>query len=331
MSMPVQPTAQSLPSGTGNDVKDILASAGQLTAGMEEVGKHNVESQKRKELLEAQKLMQQQYLAALPANQAIPIGGGASATQAVMPRSASMPTSDNPAQQAKDAVANLWNEGQQLIANTAQSATQFVTGAPAQAVTIPANAVAMNSGTPAMPPSFNFSPADLKGGSRVGGVTFIDPLGGKGTLTSPFGMRNHPVHGGQKMHKGQDLAAAQGTPILSVAEGTVTVNASDPSGYGNWIEIKHKNGKSTRYGHMKDKSPLAVGAEVKQGQVIGAVGSTGSSTGPHLHFEVRDTQGQAEDPIAYLPGDKDPSKAPSPSAKAPVAKAPKGSNPSLKT
>jgi murein DD-endopeptidase MepM/ murein hydrolase activator NlpD len=82
----------------------------------------------------------------------------------------------------------------------------------------------------------------------------------------------------------------------------VTVNASDPSGYGNWIEIKHKNGKSTRYGHMKDKSPLAVGVEVKQGQVIGAVGSTGSSTGPHLHFEVRDTQGQAEDPIAYLPG-----------------------------
>ena len=208
------------------------------------------------------------------------------ASAQAMPRSASMPASENPntVKQIGDWVKSVWTQSQQLIANTA----------PAQAATIPTNAVAMNSGYPAMPTS------NASGGSGTG--SFIHPLGGKGTLTSPFGMRNHPVHGGQKMHKGQDLAAAQGTPILSVAEGTVTVNSSDPSGYGNWIEIKHDNGKSTRYGHMKDKSPLAVGVKVTQGQVIGAVGSTGSSTGPHLHFEVRDTQGQAEDPIAYLPG-----------------------------
>ncbi len=297
MPMPVQPTAQSQPSGVGNDVNDILASAGQITAYMEATSEKNKRDQEAKQAQEAQKAqqiaLQQQYISALPANAQTnasqPSGTSPTSSPSVMPRSASMPVST-----VEDVKA--------IVSQASAEANQRISQPPAQAVTIPANAVAMNSGTPAMLPSFNFSPADLKGGSRVGGVTFIDPLGGKGTLTSPFGERNHPVHGGKKMHKGQDLAAAQGTPILSVAEGTVTVNASDPLGYGNWIEIKHKNGQSTRYGHMKDKSPLAVGAEVKQGQVIGAVGSTGSSTGPHLHFEVRDTQGQAEDPIAYLPG-----------------------------
>lgn len=279
MSMPVQPTvpnqatAQSPP-----EVQQISREADSIVNNMLATSQQNEQAQKVKD-------MEKQYISALPANAQTnasqPSGTSPTSSPSVMPRSASMPVST-----VEDVKA--------IVSQASAEANQRISQPPAQAVTIPANAVAMNSGTPAMPTS------NASGGSGTG--SFIDPLGGKGTLTSPFGERNHPVHGGQKMHKGQDLAAAQGTPILSVALGTVTVNASDPAGYGNWIEIKHKNGKSTRYGHMKDKSPLAVGVEVKQGQVIGAVGSTGSSTGPHLHFEVRDTQGQAEDPIAYLPG-----------------------------
>lgn len=305
MPMPVQPTVQNQPmvaspsSGAGNDVNQILQTTNQLTAGMQATAQQNEQAQKAKEAQKAQKLMQQQYLAALPANQPNASQGmsasGASPTNSptVMPRSASVPASDpsNPVDQIKGFVANAWNEANQLIANTAQSATQFVTGAPAQAATMP---------TPAMP---NASTSTSTGGGASGNGGFINPLP-SGKATSGFGMRNHPVHGGQKMHNGQDLAAPMGTAIQAAADGEVTINAFEGKGYGNWIEIKHPNGKSTRYGHMKDKSPLAVGTKVTQGQVIGAVGSTGASTGPHLHFEIRNSAGKAENPVAYLPNEK---------------------------
>ncbi|MCE2929936.1 MAG: peptidoglycan DD-metalloendopeptidase family protein [Vampirovibrionales bacterium] len=285
-----QATAQSPPSGMGSDVNQLLNDTNYLTAGMQATAQQNEQAQKAKELQEAQKLMQQQYISALPANQANasqPSVTSPANSPTVMPRSASMPASENVStvDQVKGFVANAWNEASQLIANTARSATQFVTGAPAQAATSP---------PPAMPAT------NPTGGGASGNGGFINPLP-SGKSTSGFGMRNHPVHGGQKMHNGQDLAAPMGTAIQAAADGEVTINAFEAKGYGNWIEIKHPNGKSTRYGHMKDKSPLAVGTKVTQGQVIGSVGSTGASTGPHLHFEVRNTAGKAENPVAYLP------------------------------
>ncbi|MFM7390797.1 MAG: M23 family metallopeptidase [Vampirovibrionales bacterium] len=123
-------------------------------------------------------------------------------------------------------------------------------------------------------------------------VSFKHPLAGKGEVTSGFGPREHPTKGGTRMHNGIDLGAPSGTPIVAAAAGKVTVVGWDEGGYGHWVEIKHTNGTTTRYGHLKDKSPLSEGATVTQGQKIGEVGSTGASTGPHLHFEIREEDGK---------------------------------------
>src|SRR5690606_12372603 len=105
-------------------------------------------------------------------------------------------------------------------------------------------------------------------------------------LSSGFGMRRHPVIGYNKMHKGLDFAAPTGTPIYAAGDGRITVRGRR-GGYGNYIRIRHNNGFDTAYAHMKGfKSGLSVGSRVKQGQVIGYVGTTGQSTGPHLHYEV---------------------------------------------
>ncbi|HZQ66746.1 MAG TPA: peptidoglycan DD-metalloendopeptidase family protein [Gaiellaceae bacterium] len=110
-------------------------------------------------------------------------------------------------------------------------------------------------------------------------------------LTSPFGWR------WGRMHEGVDLGAAYGTPILAAAAGTV-IYAGWMGGYGNLVVIDHGGGLSTAYGHQS-RIAVAVGQAVAQGQVIGYVGSTGHSTGPHLHFEVR-VDGQPVDPLGYL-------------------------------
>jgi hypothetical protein len=109
-------------------------------------------------------------------------------------------------------------------------------------------------------------------------------------VTSEFGPRWGTTH------KGIDLAAPTGTPIKSVADGVVSRVANDPDGYGNWVEVKHPDGTSTRYAHMSQFGNIKVGQNVGAGSVLGAVGSTGHSTGPHLHFEVRNANGQAIDP-----------------------------------
>jgi murein DD-endopeptidase MepM/ murein hydrolase activator NlpD len=120
----------------------------------------------------------------------------------------------------------------------------------------------------------------------------IAPVSGR--ISSRVGMRNHPIYGGRRMHRGTDIAAPSGTPIRAAAAGIV-FKAAYGRGYGNHIVIIHGGGTSTLYGHC---SRLAVssGQRVKQGQVIGYVGSTGASTGPHLHFEVR-RDGQVVDPL----------------------------------
>ena len=105
-------------------------------------------------------------------------------------------------------------------------------------------------------------------------------------LSSSFGMRKHPIDGYNKMHKGTDFAAPEGTPIMASGDGVV-VRAKWCGRGGNCIKIKHNNTYSTIYAHMKNfASGIRTGARVKQGQTIGFVGSTGKSTGPHLHYEV---------------------------------------------
>ncbi|MCW5723117.1 MAG: M23 family metallopeptidase [Devosia sp.] len=112
------------------------------------------------------------------------------------------------------------------------------------------------------------------------------PLEGGGTLRSRFGYRVHPIFKTRRLHTGVDLAAPTGTPIYAAGDGIITYYRWQ-SGYGNKVEIQHVNGYETAYGHMSRYADgLGVGSQVRQGQLIGYVGSTGQSTGPHLHFEI---------------------------------------------
>lgn len=105
-------------------------------------------------------------------------------------------------------------------------------------------------------------------------------------ITSGFGMRDHPLLGYSRMHKGVDFGAAAGTPILAAGDGTIEFIGRN-SGYGNYVRIRHNDTYKTAYAHMQGfASGLGQGSRVRQGQVIGYVGSTGMSTGPHLHYEV---------------------------------------------
>lgn len=105
-------------------------------------------------------------------------------------------------------------------------------------------------------------------------------------MSSGFGMRRHPVLGYSKMHKGMDFAAPTGTPIYAAGDGKVQ-KAGRFSSYGNYVRIRHRGDLDTAYGHMsKIASGLRPGSRVRQGQIIGYVGTTGRSTGPHLHYEI---------------------------------------------
>jgi murein DD-endopeptidase MepM/ murein hydrolase activator NlpD len=115
-------------------------------------------------------------------------------------------------------------------------------------------------------------------------------------LSSRFGMRRHPVLGYTRMHRGTDFAAAIGTPILAAGDGSV-VRAAPFGSYGNYVRIRHANGYETAYAHLsRFARGLRAGARVRQGQVIGYVGNTGRSTGPHLHYEVL-RRGQQVNPM----------------------------------
>lgn len=113
---------------------------------------------------------------------------------------------------------------------------------------------------------------------------FASPLPVEGRLSARFGLRHDPFTGEARFHDGLDIAAPRGTPIASVADGTV-VFAGRQRGYGRTVVIDHGNGLRTRYAHA-DSLDVQVGARVQKGQIVAAVGSTGRSTGPHLHFEV---------------------------------------------
>lgn len=142
--------------------------------------------------------------------------------------------------------------------------------------------VAFRSGTP--------------GYQRIFGTgQMVQPV--NGPITSNFGYRIHPVLGTRRLHAGTDFGAPTGAPIFAADSGTVIV-AEWYGGYGNTVIIDHGNGLTTLYGHCSELY-VTVGQGVQRGQTIAAVGSTGLSTGPHLHFEVRQ-QGEPVEPLAYL-------------------------------
>ena len=137
----------------------------------------------------------------------------------------------------------------------------------------------------------------LQGENPPSSASWISPVSGF-TLTSPFGMRLHPVLGYYRMHNGIDMACAQGTPIYATRAGKVTVASYQAGGAGNYVSINHLDGFASIYMHMTHYV-VSAGQSVSQGQLIGYVGSTGISTGPHLHFGIS-YAGTYVNPLAYI-------------------------------
>lgn len=135
-------------------------------------------------------------------------------------------------------------------------------------------------------------------GHSLSKTYFVNPLPSM-RMTSPFGMRKHPVTGVMRGHAGADFGAPHGTAVHVVSDGVVEF-AGIQSGYGKVIYVKHQDGTyTTVYGHLS-RIDVRVGDQVKQNQQIGAVGATGIATGPHLHFEYRDAGGTPRDPVVML-------------------------------
>jgi murein DD-endopeptidase MepM/ murein hydrolase activator NlpD len=139
-----------------------------------------------------------------------------------------------------------------------------------------------------------YHPGDSNTPVRAGETTIGFSWPASGTVTSRFGRR------WGRMHKGIDIAGPVGTPINAAADGIVVASGWSSGGYGNLVEVRHNDGTTTRYGHNSRLS-VAVGQVVRQGQQVAEMGSTGHSTGSHLHFEIRPSGGSAVNPIAHLP------------------------------
>ncbi len=140
-------------------------------------------------------------------------------------------------------------------------------------------------------------------GAKLSSIPAIQPVSNKqlNRIASGFGMRIDPVYGTPKMHKGLDFTAPQGTPIYATGDGTISVAGYSEGGYGNHVEINHGYGYETLYGHMV-KIKVRQGQKVARGEVIGWVGSTGKSTGPHCHYEVH-INGNPVDPVYFFYND----------------------------
>ncbi|MBO9575884.1 MAG: M23 family metallopeptidase [Sphingobium sp.] len=132
-----------------------------------------------------------------------------------------------------------------------------------------------------------------------GAIPSRQPIDDISRLSSNYGTRSDPFNGHARMHQGVDLPGALGTPVYATADGVVS-RAEWASGYGNLVEINHGNGMETRYGHLS-RLIAQPNERVKRGQLIGLMGSTGRSTGSHLHYEVR-IAGNAVNPLPYIEG-----------------------------
>ena len=188
---------------------------------------------------------------------------------------------------------SVYKSGKYLqFLGTAQSAVGSPTGSPtslANQPNVPVDGPAANAAAnPAAPPG---SPTGTSSG-------YTSPVDGA-RISSKFGYRIHPIRKTRRMHTGVDYAAPTGTPVKATADGTV-VRAGVAGGYGNMVEVQHSDGTTSRYAHLHTFR-TSVGQPVKQGQVIGLVGSTGMSTGPHLHFEIR-KNGSPVDPLGMISG-----------------------------
>lgn len=139
--------------------------------------------------------------------------------------------------------------------------------------------------------------------AKLASIPAIQPISNKelNRIASGFGMRIDPVYGTPKMHKGLDFTAPQGTPIYATGDGIVRTAGYSVSGFGNYVEINHGYGYETLYGHMV-RIKVNNGQRVKRGEVIGYVGSTGKSTGPHCHYEVL-LNGQHVNPVYFFSND----------------------------
>ena len=139
--------------------------------------------------------------------------------------------------------------------------------------------------------------------AKLSSIPAIQPVSNKqlNRIASGFGMRIDPVYGTPKMHKGLDFTAPQGTPIYATGDGIVKMSGFSEGGYGNHVVINHGYGYETLYGHMV-RIKVRAGQRVKRGEVIGWVGSTGKSTGPHCHYEVH-INGNEVDPVYFFYND----------------------------
>jgi len=129
-------------------------------------------------------------------------------------------------------------------------------------------------------------------------TNFILPIAGA-VISSGFGWRVHPITGERRLHKGVDFAAPTGTPIFAASDGVVTEAGWTDGGYGNIVELRHSDGSITLYAHT-NRVYVSKGQAISRGQAIAEVGSTGRSTGPHLHFEMQPDGKTAVDPMDYL-------------------------------
>lgn len=139
--------------------------------------------------------------------------------------------------------------------------------------------------------------------AKLSSIPAIQPVSNKqlNRIASGYGLRIDPVYGTPKMHKGLDFTAPQGTPIYATGDGLVVTAGYSEGGYGNHVEINHGYGYETLYGHMV-KVKVRKGQRVSRGEVIGWVGSTGKSTGPHCHYEVK-VNGNNVDPVYFFYND----------------------------
>lgn len=157
------------------------------------------------------------------------------------------------------------------------------------------NATLMNESSTIRAPRLNATSSVKSPGPLANYVSFQAPV--RGEIRSEFGMRRDPINGRMRLHQGIDIAAGRGTPIAAAAAGTV-VFAGRNKGYGNMVMIEHADGRRTLYAHAQSLFVKA-GDTVSAGQTIAAVGSTGHSTGPHVHFEVRENN-RSVNPLTVL-------------------------------
>jgi murein DD-endopeptidase MepM/ murein hydrolase activator NlpD len=160
--------------------------------------------------------------------------------------------------------------------------TSFTQNVPAR----PSNVPTQPNNVPTVP---SIATVQYNGDPTAPNVELIYPLMNPARITSSFGWRTHPLTGTRRFHSGLDIAAPAGTPVVATATGTV-VSAGWNGGYGKAIIIQHNDVQQTLYGHLSEIS-VQPGQQITQGSVIGLVGSTGNSTGPHLHFESRSPSG----------------------------------------